>query len=69
MLTPRLCNNRANDLTNLTQTCWGDSLFIGKSQAMKTIDPSLLEEITRRLVAEFEPEQIILFGSHAWGMP
>ena len=36
---------------------------------MKTIDPSLLEEITRRLVAEFEPEQIILFGSHAWGTP
>lgn len=36
---------------------------------MKTIDPSLLEEITRRLVAEFQPEQIILFGSHAWGTP
>lgn len=36
---------------------------------MKTIDPNLLEEITRRLVAEFEPEQIILFGSHAWGTP
>ena len=36
---------------------------------MKTIDPSLLEEITRRLVAEFRPEQIILFGSHAWGTP
>ena len=36
---------------------------------MKTIDPKLLEEITRRLVAEFQPEQIILFGSHAWGTP
>ena len=21
------------------------------------------------LVAEFDPDQIILFGSHAWGMP
>ena len=23
----------------------------------------------RRLAAEFDPEQIILFGSHAWGTP
>ena len=35
----------------------------------KTIPVELLQEITRRLVAEFEPEQIILFGSHAWGIP
>lgn len=28
-----------------------------------------LQEITRRLVAEFAPEQIVLFGSHAWGHP
>jgi predicted nucleotidyltransferase len=28
-----------------------------------------LEEITRRLVAELHPEQVILFGSHAWGVP
>jgi len=34
---------------------------------MKTVAPSLLDEIVRRLVAEFQPEQIILFGSHAWG--
>ncbi len=27
------------------------------------------KEITRRLVAEFAPERIILFGSHAWGHP
>jgi len=46
--------------------------------AAKTIDhpyPSAggtsqkLKEITRRLVAEFAPERIILFGSHAWGHP
>lgn len=36
---------------------------------MKTLPPELLAEITRRLVAEFQPEQIILFGSHAWGTP
>jgi predicted nucleotidyltransferase len=28
-----------------------------------------LDEITRRLVAEFDPEEIVLFGSHAWGAP
>ncbi|HEX9736655.1 MAG TPA: nucleotidyltransferase domain-containing protein [Thermoanaerobaculia bacterium] len=26
-------------------------------------------EITQRLVAELEPDRIILFGSHAWGDP
>ena len=36
---------------------------------MKTVSSELLTEMTRRLVAEFQPEQIILFGSHAWGTP
>jgi predicted nucleotidyltransferase len=36
---------------------------------MKTIPPGLLEEMTRRLAAEFKPEAVILFGSHAWGQP
>jgi len=36
---------------------------------MKSISTDLLEEVTRRLVAELQPEQIILFGSHAWGSP
>ena len=36
---------------------------------MKCLPPSLLEEITRRLAAEFQPERVILFGSHAWGSP
>jgi len=29
----------------------------------------ILEEITQRLVKEFSPERIFLFGSHAWGSP
>lgn len=36
---------------------------------MKVVPQDLLDEITRRLVAELRPEAIILFGSHAWGMP
>lgn len=28
-----------------------------------------LREIVNRLVKEFNPEQIILFGSYAWGTP
>jgi len=29
----------------------------------------LLQTATRRLVAEFKPEEIYLFGSRAWGVP
>jgi predicted nucleotidyltransferase len=36
---------------------------------MKTLDADLLQTATERLVAEFHPEQIWLFGSHAWGAP
>jgi predicted nucleotidyltransferase len=36
---------------------------------MKTVQEGLLEDVTRRLADEFQPEQIILFGSHAWGQP
>ncbi|NQU24342.1 MAG: nucleotidyltransferase domain-containing protein [Candidatus Nealsonbacteria bacterium] len=36
---------------------------------MATLDTDILDEIVRRLVAEFQPEQIILFGSRAWGTP
>ena len=33
------------------------------------ISEELLQEVTRSLVAEFDPEEIILFGSQAWGEP
>ena len=36
---------------------------------MKAIPPSLLQEAVERLKAEFQPEAIYLFGSHAWGAP
>ena len=36
---------------------------------MKTIQPGLLEEAVERLKNEFQPEEIYLFGSHAWGTP
>jgi predicted nucleotidyltransferase len=36
---------------------------------VKTIPVGLLEEAVERLKAEFNPEQIYLFGSHAWGTP
>jgi predicted nucleotidyltransferase len=31
--------------------------------------PEIFSEIVDRLVTEFDPERIILFGSHAWGNP
>lgn len=36
---------------------------------MKAATPELLDEIARELADEFNPEEIILFGSHAWGAP
>jgi predicted nucleotidyltransferase len=36
---------------------------------MRTLDKNLLETATQRLVAEFQPEQVWLYGSHAWGSP
>ena len=36
---------------------------------MKTVNDDLLREMTRRLAEQFQPEQIILFGSQVWGMP
>ena len=36
---------------------------------MRTVDDDLLREVTRRLVEQFQPEQIILFGSQVWGKP
>lgn len=36
---------------------------------MARISPSLVQEITQRLINEFHPDEIILFGSYAWGEP
>ena len=36
---------------------------------MKVLDESLLQAATQRLVSEFQPVQIWLYGSHAWGNP
>jgi predicted nucleotidyltransferase len=36
---------------------------------MRKISPAIQKEITHRLVDEFEPEAIYLFGSYAWGQP
>lgn len=36
---------------------------------MRTVNEDLLRELTQRLVELFQPEQVILFGSHVWGTP
>ncbi len=36
---------------------------------VNTVQRGLLEEALERLKAEFQPEEIYLFGSHAWGAP
>ena len=64
---------------NLPQRCvrpfrrWEQGLFVRRASAnlppVKPLTTELLESIKERLVAEFQPEQIWLFGSHAWGNP
>ena len=36
---------------------------------MKKISDALLEDMAQRLVDQFQPQQVILFGSWAWGIP
>jgi len=36
---------------------------------MKTLSSKILDIVTQRLVSEFSPDKIILFGSHVWGNP
>ena len=36
---------------------------------MNAVTDAILQGMTRRLVAEFQPKQVFLFGSHAWGQP
>jgi predicted nucleotidyltransferase len=36
---------------------------------MAQLNEILLQEMTNRLVQTFQPEQVILFGSYAWGTP
>ncbi len=36
---------------------------------MRTVSDELLQQMTERLVAELHPEEIVLFGSRAWGTP
>ena len=42
---------------------------IGYSAMDKQFIEIKLKEITNKIVEEFQPEKIILFGSWAWGMP
>jgi len=38
-------------------------------QSPRRVGPEVLEDLIRRLATELQPDQIILFGSHAWGVP
>lgn len=40
-----------------------------KDKVMNPITDEVITEATRRIVAELDPEEIILFGSYAWGTP
>ena len=46
----------------------GQALIIARC-SMQPITDEVIAEVTRRIVAELDPEEIILFGSYAWGTP
>lgn len=50
--------------SNFPSFCGHDSF-----SRMKILPQGLLEKAVERLKAEFQPEEIYLFGSHAWGTP
>ena len=41
----------------------------GKTVLSPPVDEQLLADVVRRVVANADPERIILFGSFAWGTP
>lgn len=42
---------------------------MGKDQDSRKMISRELEEVTAKIVENFHPEKIILFGSYAWGKP
>jgi len=37
--------------------------------SIKPITNEVIAEVTHHIVAELDPEEVILFGSYAWGTP
>ena len=44
-------------------------LYTRENRLMKTQIQDQLEEVTKRIVQEFNPQRIIVFGSQAYGQP
>jgi len=38
-------------------------------RSMRPITDEVIAEVTHHIVAELDPEEVILFGSYAWGTP
>ena len=36
---------------------------------MRKVSSQKIKKVTEKIVKEYKPEKIILFGSHAWGKP
>jgi len=45
------------------------SIHVDWRRLRPQVTEELLHEITRRIVEQFHPEQIVLFGSYAYGTP
>lgn len=55
----------------VTTCIWATVMPVARTPEfnMKPITDEVIAQATRRIVTELEPEEIILFGSYAWGTP
>jgi len=53
----------------LPKSCFPPLVIYDSVKRVKNIPNGLLEQAVERLKVEFRPEEIYLFGSHAWGTP
>ncbi|TKB74928.1 MAG: nucleotidyltransferase domain-containing protein [Nitrospira sp.] len=67
------CPSRSRDMAagwfNAPNNDFSKILAHATLKVVKTIPSGLLEKVVERLKAEFQPDEIYLFGSHAWGVP
>ena len=64
-----LAQRTLTDHAGLRATGFTTKPRLGYTFIVKTISQDLLDEVIRRIAAELQPEEVWLFGSHAWGQP
>lgn len=66
---PRRRLRSGADHRRVFQTSIANKSAPARPVPVKTVNDDLLHEVIQRLVDRFQPEQVILFSSQAWGVP